>query len=147
MPLGALLQHLKSTNRKEKRLAQFSIIILLCSLAFFVNSLGKLVWFDYGYAYGMLKERIPDFWHTITWNPFYSPILLHLRSLMSDYIGTSGWMATSANWMSTGLAPCSYDTYLLCKLGITPVIILLSISAIVAMLIINKSSMSSFIQQ
>jgi hypothetical protein len=147
MPLGALLQHLKSKNRKEKRLAQFSIIILLCSLAFFVNSLGKLVWFDYGYAYGMSKERIPNFWNTITWNPFYSPILLHLRSLISDYIGTSGWMATSANWMSNGLAPCSYDTYLLCKLGIMPVIILLSISAIVAMLIINKSGRLSKYRQ
>jgi hypothetical protein len=100
----------------------------------------------YGYTYGW---RIEGLWKSVnymnimTWNPYYSPIVLHTKALISDYLShlqPEQYRYTSWYWTTYGLAPCSYDIYLFCKLGIMPTLLLYSVIAILAMLIIKEIS-------
>jgi hypothetical protein len=79
----------------------------------------------------------------MTWNPYYSPIVLHTKALISDYVShiqPEQYRYTSWYWTTYGLAPCSYDIYVFCKLGIMPTLLLYSVIAILAMLIIKEIS-------
>ena len=143
---GSLLLHLKKTLFLKKILFLKLSIIILCIAGFYVNLLGILVWYMYGYTYGW---RIEGLWKSVnymsimTWNPYYSPIVLHTKALISDYLShlqPEQYRYTSWYWTTYGLAPCSYDIYLFCKLGIMPTLLLYSVIAILAMLIIKEIS-------
>ena len=57
-------------------------IIGLAALGVFVNLVGTLVWYQYGIIYGWDKEQLHQFTNNIdimTWNPYYSPIVLHTK--------------------------------------------------------------------
>jgi hypothetical protein len=143
---GTLLIRLKNLRFKNKlRLFLKVSIITLCVAGFYVNLVGKLVWYMYGYAYGWEKEQLSRFsdWPTIvTWNPYDSPIVLHTKALTSDFVShiqpenyiNSGWY-----WTTYGLAPCSYDSYFFCKFGVIAILILSAVIAIIGVLILRGS--------
>jgi hypothetical protein len=136
--LGALLPHAK------KRLFLKLSIIILCVAGFYVNLLGTLVWYQYGYAYGWEKEQLAKYdnhMDIIVWNLYYSPIILHMEALVSDYVShiqPEKYLNTDWYWMANGLAPCSYDVYIFCKFGILPLLLLSAFISILAMLIMRE---------
>jgi hypothetical protein len=136
--LGNIFLHLK------KRVFLKILVITLCAAGFYVNLTAVLVWFQYGLVYGLQTEQLSqyeNYMDPMTWNPYYSPILLHTKILMSDYVShidPQKYINTSWAWMAYGLAPCLYDIYLFCKYGITPVLAIVISIGLVAILIIMK---------
>lgn len=136
---GAFLLQLKT------RLSLKLLTIALCVSGFYLNLLGSLEWWYYAYAYawnvlGLLKlEGYAGVHHIginsfdiMAWDPIYSPIVLHQTLLSSDYIsrlpvGESG-----------GLAPCLYDNYVFCKMGIVSTLLLLAATAVIGILIVAE---------
>jgi hypothetical protein len=120
-------------------------LLILCVAGFIVNLPGILVWSEYGTIYAWDKERLnrfPDSLDVIAWNPNYSPIILHAKVLMDDYVHkiyAEQYRNTQWHYITYGLAPCSYDLYIFCKFGIIPVIALLSVNVLLGLKIINKS--------
>jgi len=136
LSLGSLLIHLKRANWYVLKL---SAIILLCVSGFAVNLIGKLVWVSYVanyiWEYYKLQTLFTNYWSIVTWNPFYSTILLHYRVLMDgDFVSQlrpSYYSGTVNHYVNYGLIPCSYDLYIYCNFGFLPV---LGISGIVIFL-------------
>ena len=127
LSLGSLLTRLKRGNLY---LLKLSAIILLCVSGFAVNLIGKLVWVSYVanyiWEYYKLQMLFTNYWSIVTWNPFFSTILLHYRVLMdSDFVShiqPSYYSGTINHYVNYGLIPCSYDLYIFCKFGIVPVL-------------------------
>jgi hypothetical protein len=124
--LGSILPHLKK-NKNPVLKASF---VALCAAGFFINLLAVLVWFQYGIIYGWQEEQLAQFddnMEIMTWQPLYSPIVLHLKSLLSNHVSTihpEQYVNSDWYWTTYGLAPCPYDLYLFCKGGIAPVLLL-----------------------
>jgi len=126
-----------------------SIIVSLCVLGFFVNLTGVLFWYHYGILYAweidQLHVKNPYDWaEAMTWNQIYSPIAIHTKALLSDYISgvdpeqyrtDQGYYY---EWIAIGLAPCSYDIYLYCKHGIAPVLAISLPIALIAIFILRE---------
>jgi hypothetical protein len=99
-------------------------ILGLATLGFYINLVGTLVWYQYGIMYGWDREGLsqdPNNMDVMTWNPYYSPIVLHNRALLSDFVSTihpEKYLNSSWYWINYGLAPCSYDIYIFCRFGI-----------------------------
>lgn len=136
--LGSMLSHLR------KRAVLKASFIALCIAGFFINLLGVLVWFQYGIIYGWEKEQLAQYddnMEIMTWQPYYSPIVLHMKSLLSDHVSTihpEEYVNTAWYWTTYGLAPCPYDIYLFCKAGITPILLLSSAIIVLAVLILKQ---------
>jgi hypothetical protein len=115
--LGSIFQNIK------KRVLLKSIVLGLCIAGFYVNLSGVLIWFQYGLMYGWTFEKLaafPNYMNTMTWSPFYSPIVLQTKALLADYVSTihpEQYVNTAWQWTSYGNAPCKYDLYIYCKLG------------------------------
>jgi hypothetical protein len=130
---------------KQSRVLLKASLLTLCVAGFIVNLPGILVWSEYGTIYAWDKEklnRFPDSLDVIAWNPNYSPIILHAKVLMDDYVHkiyAEQYRNTQWHYITYGLAPCSYDLYIFCKFGIIPVIALLSVNVFLGLKIINKS--------
>jgi len=142
LSIGALLTLFKQRVRVIKVLKVSTII--LCAAGFVVNLLGVLVWYHYGYVYGWIVEQLGKLDMTVTdlnsmevmtWNPIYSPIILHAKALMSGFVTQ---IRPGHDWTSYGLAPCPYDLFLLCKFAPTSVLILLAVIAILGLIIVNQ---------
>jgi hypothetical protein len=119
-------------------------IITLCAAGFYVNLLGSLVWYQYGYSYGWERDALWKYerhitnensYDIMTWVPDYSPIVLNMKVLTSNYLST---LPHSEGYMVIGLAPCSYDDYLYCKFGIIPVLLLFVVLVILGALTISE---------
>jgi hypothetical protein len=140
LALGSLLARFKQSGLLLK-----ASLLTLCIAGFIVNLPGILVWSEYGTIYAWDKERLnrfPGSLEMIAWNPNYSPIILHAKVLMDDYvhnINAEQYRNTQWHYITYGLAPCSYDLYIFCKFGIIPVIALLSVNVLLGLQIINKS--------
>lgn len=109
--------------------------IVLSGFGFFVNLMGKLIWYMYGYDYGwgvLRTHLLPNSWEHLNYDFNYAPITLHLLALSTGYVQD---LAGSPGW---GLAPCKYDLFILCKFGIYPFIISLAFLAFIAYLIIKR---------
>jgi hypothetical protein len=125
----------------KKRLFLRIVVIGLCVAGFYVNLSGILIWFQYGLVYGWQKEGLsiyPDSLDIMTWNPFYSPIVLHTKALITDYVSSINpvqYLNTSWYWTAYGTAPCSYDIYLYCNYGIIPIIAISVCIVIISVLI------------
>jgi hypothetical protein len=140
--LGSIFLHLK------KRVFLRVFIIMLCIAGFYVNLTAILVWFQYVLVYnwetGQLSQtQDQNHLDVMTWNPSYSPILLHTKMLMSDYVSyvdPEKFLNTSWAWIAYGLAPCSYDIYLFCRYGIIPILAIATCITVVAVLIAMKIS-------
>lgn len=144
---GTLPVHLKNLRFKNKlRLLLKVSIIMLCVAGFYVNLVGKLVWYMYGYAYGWEREQLSRFseWPIImTWNADHSPIILHTKALISDFVShiqPEKYVGTGWYWTTYGLAPCSYDLYIYCKFGIIPLLLLCTVIVILAIFIMMRIS-------
>jgi hypothetical protein len=130
---------------------KLSIIISVCVAGFAINLLGTIVWVYYTHTYSWEKEQIwkdentgsiGDMgpWDLMTWNPYYSPIILHMKILANDYVSgiqIERFQGTSWHYVTFGLVPCSYDTYILCTFGIIPIMILSAILVILAISIMK----------
>jgi hypothetical protein len=118
-----------------------SIVLGLCLAGFYVNLSGVLIWFQYGLMYGWTFERLatfPNYMDTLTWSPFYSPIILHTRALLTDYATTiypEQYVNTSWHWAGYGNAPCKFDFYIYCKLGTIPFVATIVSTAVIGVLI------------
>jgi hypothetical protein len=118
-----------------------SIVLGLCLAGFYVNLSGVLIWFQYGLMYGWTFERLatfPNYMDTLTWSPFYSPIRLHTRALLTDYATTiypEQYVNTSWHWAGYGNAPCKFDFYIYCKLGTIPFVATIVSTAVIGVLI------------
>ncbi len=137
--LGTLFLHMR-----KGLILKLAIIISLCGAGFYVNLLGKLIW--YGLDYSLyLQTHSPTITTTtspydpMTWNPSYSPIVLHAKTLMDNYASyLQPTIYHSFLWNTYGLAPCSYDIYLFCKFGIIPVLLLSAAISVLAIFIIME---------
>ena len=128
--LGQLLLHISQIKDRKKKVILKATIIGLAALGFFVNLVGTLVWYQYGIIYGWDKEQLHQFTNNMdimTWNPYYSPIVLHTKALASDFVSTidpNQYLNSSWYWTSYGLAPCSYDVYIFCNFGLVAVLVI-----------------------
>ncbi|MDQ3840303.1 MAG: hypothetical protein M3297_13670, partial [Thermoproteota archaeon] len=117
------------------------VVIGLCLGGFYVNLSGVLIWFQYGLMYAWSEEGIaayPNYMDVMTWSPFYSPIILHTKALLADYVSTIHpelYVNTSWSWASYGNAPCSYDFYIYCDLGPVPFVAALVSITVIGILI------------
>jgi hypothetical protein len=133
--LGNIFQNMK------KRIFLKSIVFGLCLVGFYVNLSGVLIWFQYGLMYGWAFERLaasPNYMDTMTWSPFYSPVVLHAKALMSNYVSTiypDQYVNTSWHWAGYGNAPCMYDFYIYCKLGTIPFVATIVSIAVIGIII------------
>jgi uncharacterized membrane protein YgcG len=149
LALGTLLVHLKSATLFLK-----ISLITLCVAAFVINLSGILVWSEYGVIYGWTNQelyKVQDALNAMTWNPNYSPIILHVKILIDDYVSdipVEQYRYTGWHYTTYGLAPCSYDLYILCKFGIIPILLLSVINVFLTLKIvgINISTINQFSQ-
>ena len=129
---------------KQSRLLLKASLLILCILGFIINLPGTLVWSEYGTIYAWDKEglnRFPDSLEVVAWNLNYSPIILHTKVLMDDYVHkiyAEQYLNTGWHYITYGLAPCSYDLYIFCKFGIIPVVALLAIGILLALKIMDN---------
>jgi len=137
LAFGALLSRFKQI----RTISKISLIILSVA-GFSINLLGILVWSEYGTIYGWDREelyKVPAF-EVMAWNPYYSPIVLHLKVLMDDYVSkipVEQYRYSAWHYTTYGLAPCSYDLYIFCKFGLVPILTLSIVNAILALKILN----------
>jgi hypothetical protein len=145
--LGTLLARFK-----QSKLLLKSSLLVLCAAGFIINLPGVLVWSEYGTIYAWDREqlnRFPDSLEVIAWNPGYSPIVLHAKILIEDYvhkIHSDQFSNTKWHYITYGLAPCSYDLYVFCKFGIVPTVVLMVVAIILAVKITNESLLSKSLQ-
>lgn len=102
------------------------IMTFLTAVGFVVNLAGILVWYAYGYSYGWVIEHLwksKNSLNDMTWIPQYSPIILHFKSLISNYVGTIDISYYPTGYMRVGLYSCPIDSYIYCKEGLIPIII------------------------
>jgi hypothetical protein len=140
--LGSIFMHLR------KRRTLKAIVISLCLVGFYINLSGILIWFQYGLMYGWYVERLaasPNYMDTMAWSPSYSPIILHTKALLADYvslINPEQYIGTSAAWAAYGTAPCSYDLYLYCNFGPIPILVISLILVFLAAFILDRIGFS-----
>jgi len=133
LSLGFLIEKF-STNIKFK-----ISFIVLAVFGFFVGLMGKLVWYFYGYGYGwqVLKYHLKENWfELLNYDINYAPITLHLQTLLTDFI-PHGINPLNTEF-ARGLAPCSYDLYIYCEIGILPFIGILILLTTVGFLLLKK---------
>jgi hypothetical protein len=129
-----------------------SIIIGLCLAGFYVNLSGILIWFQYGLLYAWTMEGLaiyPNYMDIITWSTPYSPIVLHTKALISDYvtaISPQQYLDTSWSWAAYGNAPCRYDLYIYCNFGIVPFVVGIAGLVITAFIIISRVRICQFLR-
>jgi hypothetical protein len=139
LAFGTLLARFKQSGLPLK-----VSILAVCIAGFVVNIPGILVWSEYGTIYASDREGLsafPGSMEAITWDPNHSPIISHIRVLMDDYvheINPEHWRYTGWHYITYGLAPCSYDLYIYCKFGITPIVTLSLIAVFLALKIMNN---------
>jgi hypothetical protein len=144
MMIGQLLVSVEKMQKGSiKRLVLKLSLIGLVAAGFYVNLIGTLVWYQYGIVYAWDREqlsRFPNNIDIITWNPYHSPIVLHTKALLSDYVSTvdpARYENTSWYWISYGLAPCSFDSYIFCKVGIDAFILVLIIITLIGIILVR----------
>jgi hypothetical protein len=138
--LGGLLKY----PRKPKTKLLINIFLIsTCVAGFVVNLGGVLVWTEYGLIYGFENEKLGSGAEEITtWDPKYSPIVLHMKMLYEDYVSdipVQDYKNTGWGYATYGLAPCQYDLYILCKFGIGPLVVLSGVAIFISTLILNRN--------
>ena len=137
--LGGLIKYPRKP--KTKRLMKV-FLTLSCVAGFIVNLGGVLVWTEYGLIYGFENEKLGNGIEEITtWDPKYSPIILHMKMLSEDYVSgipVQDYKNTGWGYATYGLAPCQFDLYILCKFGIVPIVILSGIAILLSYLVLKK---------
>jgi hypothetical protein len=123
--LGSIIVH---ANKKRPLLR--ITVLALCIIGFYINLSAVLIWFQYGLMYGWHYEGLaayPNSLDIITWYPQYSPIVLHTKALLTNYVSTvdpTQYANTSWYWAGYGNAPCSVDQYIYCNNGVAAVLVI-----------------------
>ena len=136
--LGNIFLHLR------KRRILKAVVIGLCLVGFYINLTGILIWVQYGLLYGWYVERLaayPNSMDIMAWSPSYSPIVLHSKALLANYVSLidpEQYVGTSMPWVAYGSAPCPYDLYLYCSFGLVPVLVISLILIFLAALIAHR---------
>jgi len=71
----------------------------------------------------------------MTWMPMHSIIVLDMKVLMSNFV-TNETFNTIGGWGTNTLINCPYDLYVYCKIGVGPVILISTVIAVLATVII-----------
>jgi len=114
----------------SKRITWKIVLIFLAISGFFVNLLGRIVWYLVGYSRyweGLTSGELDG--GELSWDPNYSPIVSHF------HIATSDW--TVIRWANAGpevfgyghflnqiYRNCNFDLYLYCNFGLLPLVII-----------------------
>jgi hypothetical protein len=136
--------------RMKKRILLKSVSISLCVAGFFVNFAGVLTWVMYGYMYAWDHEGLgnySNYMDIMTWFPLYSPIILHAEAIMRDYVShidPAQYINSAWYWAANGNAPCSYDSYIYCKYGAVPVLVLLMGLLLITAIIIKRLNLFAY---
>jgi hypothetical protein len=150
--VGTLFPQQKTKKRftiSSSSLIKLSLIGLSIA-GFYFSLIGTIVWWQYGIVYVGSQKMVPadkDPWNSIVWDPAHSPVVLHTKMLLGDYVAhitPANYQNTSWQWVSYGLAPCSYDIYILCKFGLAPLLAVASVVSFLAVLILKQLSGETF---
>ena len=142
--LGQLLLETSQIKNGRRKLIMKASIISLAAVGFYVNLVGTLVWYQYGIIYGWERDQLHKFTNNMdimTWNPYYSPIVLHTKALLEDFVSTidpDKYLNTAWYWTSLWSSPCSYDIYILCKFGLLSFVGILVATGTIGVYILNK---------
>jgi hypothetical protein len=142
--LGQFLLEITQIKNRRRKLIMKASVITLAALGFYVNLVGTLVWYQYGIIYGWEREQLHVFTNNMdimTWNPYYSPIVLHTKALIEDFVSTidpDKYLNTAWYWTSYGLAPCSYDIYIFCTFGLLSFVGILISTGTIGVYILNN---------
>jgi hypothetical protein len=143
--LGSVFVHMK--RKKGFTLSSSSIlkfsIIALSIAGFYITLIGTFVWWWYDIIYVTQREHLSNSnpWNNIIWDPSQSPIVLHTKMLLTNYMGQIShdkFTNTYYSWGGYGLAPCSYDMYIFCKFGLTPILLIALVIAGLGMIIMKQ---------
>jgi hypothetical protein len=138
--LGVLLKPFQSVKLKYLKSMKL-ILIVVCAVSFIINLPGILVWSEYGLFYAWTKEGLGyNAMEIVTWDPKYSPIVQHFKILNEDYISSipvASYKDTAWDYITYGLAPCKYDLYIFCKVGIVSFTMLAAVAIILAIIILK----------
>jgi hypothetical protein len=143
--LGSVIGH----ANKKKPLMRITVLAL-CIVGFYINLTGVLIWFQYGLMYGWQYEGLaayPNSLDIITWYPQYSPIVLHTKALLTNYVSTvdpTQYANTSWYWAGYGNAPCPVDLYIYCNNGIASVLVIAFFLVLVLVLISARVGFLSY---
>jgi len=138
--LGTLLEQYRFGRTKWTYPIKAALVMLFFA-GIIINLPGSLVWSEYGTIYAWDKERLgSDALEIMTWNPNYSPIILHLKVFSEDYVShipVDAYRYSAWYYAAYGLAPCQYDFFIFCTLGIIPVVILGGVAVVLAIIILK----------
>jgi hypothetical protein len=137
LTFGALIKRLP-LHLKYGSLLKITLIVL-CSAGFVINLPGKLVSSEYGEIYAREEEGV--YLDDMAWNPSYSPVIVHIRTLMDNYpshFPVEEYRYRILSDIAYGLAPCSYDFYIFCNFGLAPILVL-SAALLLALAIITSN--------
>ena len=144
--IGGLLKYPR--NFKIRRFIYLPIVLFSVA-GFIINLGGILVWSEYGLIYASEREGLGGFaWELMTWDAQYSPIVIHMKMLLSNYISDipiEDYRDTAWDYALYGLAPCQYDLYILCKFGVVPVVVLSCIAFLFAFLILVRNKKEEYV--
>jgi hypothetical protein len=135
----------------KKRYSLKLIVVGLCLVGFYINLSGVLIWSQYGLMYGWAMEQLasyPDYIDVMTWSPLYSPIVLHTKALLTDYVSTidpEQYVNTSWYWAAYANAPCNYDLYIYCNFGVIPFLVNIASIVIIALFITARIRIFPFL--
>jgi hypothetical protein len=143
--LGGLIKYpkklIKYPIRANIKLLINVSLIATCVVGFVVNLGGVLVWHEYGLIYAFEHEKLhSDVDGITTWDPRYSPIILHMKMLNEDYVSgipVQDYKNTGWGYATYGLAPCQFDLYILCKFGTLPMVMLSSAAIFLTIIILR----------
>jgi hypothetical protein len=145
IPIGSLIVNLQNHNKKTILKV---LVVSLCIAGFLINLPGSLVWIYNNWDYAIMRQGLSiddETYNTLTWDPYYSPIFLNAKILLENYASNlkSGEYHNNPAffYITYGLSPCLYDTYIYCKFGVIPTLALGTAAVIIALFIIGGSSL------
>jgi hypothetical protein len=142
LSLGSILSRINRANLYSLKLL---VIIALCASGFAINLIGKLTWVSYVASYMweelLLQRLATNYLSMVAWHPIYSMIFLHFKVLTdNDFLSEiqpRDYHGTDYHFVTYGLAPCQYDIYLYCRLGIVPIVTLSGVATLLAAFILK----------
>jgi hypothetical protein len=141
---GSILTRIRRSNLYSLKV---SLVIALCVSGFAINLIGKLTWVSYVASYMweklLLQRLATNYLSIVAWHPNYSLIFLHFMVLTDNdflsQIQQKNYRGTDYHFVTYGLAPCQYDIYIYCTLGIVPIVILSGLAALLAAFILKAN--------
>ena len=143
IPFGSLIVNLQYHNKKTLLKV---LVVSLCIAGFLINLPGSLVWIYNNWDYAIMRQGLNDdeIYDIFTWNPYYSPIFLSAKILFENYASDlrpgEYHNNTPFFYITYGLSPCPYDTYIYCKFGVIPILALGAAAGIIALFILGGGS-------